>query len=94
MRVDVEDRKFGRLEPHYFNRGGGTKLDRFGRQEGYRCSPPGLGRNTSRTGICFRTVDELADHLLANPGWGICVKKPGHPASLRYTNIIVDGRPL
>ncbi len=94
MRVYVEDREFGRLVPHYFNRGPNTKPDRYGKLEGYRSSPPGKGHNKSEAGICFRTLDDLADHLLANSGWGIRVTKPGHPASLRYKNIFVDGRPL
>ena len=93
-RVVVKDPRLGDLQPYYFPRGGRTLPDMFGKLEGYRCSPSGAGQNRSAKGIYYRSIDDLADHLLANPGWGVRVSKPGVPASLRYNHIYVDGRKL
>ena len=93
-RVVVRDPVIGELEPHYFEPGGNTKPDMFGKKEGYRCSPPGAGNNKSSMGVYYRSIDDLADHLLANPDWGVRVGKPGAPPSLRYDEKYVDGKKL
>jgi hypothetical protein len=93
-RVVVKDPLLGDLVPHYYNRGGNTKPDRFGKLEGFRCNPPGDGHNESANGVFYRSIDDLADHLMANPDWGVRVTKPGAPASLRYDHKYVDGTEL
>lgn len=93
-RVWVRDPALGDLFPHYFERGGTTKPDMYGKKEGYRCSPPGAGNNKSANGIYYRSIDDLADHLLANPDWGVRVSKQGSPASLRFDEKYVDGKRL
>jgi hypothetical protein len=94
VREVVKDAALGDLLPHYFERGGLTKPDRFGKLEGYRVSPPGQGNNKTATGVYYRSMDDVADHLLANPGWGVRVSKPGSPASLRNDNVYVDGKKI
>jgi hypothetical protein len=93
-RVLVRDPSLGDLFPHYFPRGGRTRPDRYGKLEGYRCSPPGTGHNLSSSGVYYRSIDDLADHLLANPDWGVRVAIPGRSASLRYDEKYVDGKKL
>jgi hypothetical protein len=93
-RVVVKDAVLGELTPHYFPRGGQTKPDRFGKLEGYRVSPSGAGHNKSASGLYYRSMDDVADHLLANPDWGVRVSKPGMPPSLRYEGKFIDGKPL
>lgn len=93
-RVLVKDPALGDLFPHYFRRGGNTKPDMYGKLEGYRCSPPGTGHNETSNGIYYRSIDDLADHLLANPEWGVRVAKPDSPPSLRYSDKFVDGKKL
>ena len=86
MNIFVRDPVFGELKPHYFC-GNGTLPDRFGKIEGYRCAPT----NKSEAGVFYRSLDDLADHLLANVDWGLRVTKPGHPPSLRFKEIIING---
>ena len=93
-RVVVKDPQLGDLLPHYFERGAKTKPDRFGKREGYRCSPPGDDHNLSSSGVYYRSMDDLADHLLANPDWGVRVRRPGASPSLRYNDKFVDGTKL
>ncbi|MBM9593832.1 hypothetical protein [Roseitranquillus sediminis] len=78
------------LEANYF-KGEGVKPDRLGETEDYRCHPPGDGHNETSNGVYYRSLEDPADHLLANPDWGLRVTTPASPPSLRYSNVSCDG---
>lgn len=89
-RIYVRDRGGDRLLPHYYTQSNQTKPDMFGKREGYRCAPSGTQSNWSENGLFYRSIDDLADHLKANPDWGVRVtKEPSQ--SLRFKNIFIDG---
>jgi hypothetical protein len=82
------------LEPHWYAPGDArTKVDRFGKRGGYRVHPAGDGHNESENAVFYQSLEDVAQHLLACPDWGLRFKTPAGAANIFYDDIIVDGKP-
>lgn len=92
-RVYVIDSDGTKFPVHYYEPSSRTKPDMFGKLEGYRCAPSGQNSNWSENGLFYRNIDDLADHLISNPDWGVRVTK-APSQSLRFKEIYVDGKKL
>lgn len=95
MRIFVREKSGIEHDAHYYKLHPQTKPDMFGKLEGYRCIPPGKKNNHSKRGVMYRAIEDVADHLRANPGTGIRVWiSATGKASRRTKNVYIDGVPL
>ncbi|WP_323034874.1 hypothetical protein [Pararhodobacter sp.] len=88
------DSKGVTLEPHWYAPDDvRTKVDRFGKRGGYRVHPAGDGHNESGSAVFYRSLEDVAQHLIACPDWGLRFKTPAGLASIFYDDILIDGKP-
>ncbi|NRP51504.1 hypothetical protein XMM354_003303 [Aliiroseovarius sp. xm-m-354] len=82
------------LEPHWYDpKIKSTKADRFGKRGGYRVHPPGDGHNESGNAVFYRSLEDVAEYLIACPEWGLRFKVPSGPANIFNEDILIDGKP-
>jgi len=82
------------LDPHWYDPDDATtKVDRFGKRGGYRVHPSGDGHNVSSNAVFYRSLKDVAQHLIACPDWGLRFNTPTGAANIFYDNINIDGKP-
>jgi hypothetical protein len=82
------------LEPHWYDPNDRkVKMDRFRKRGGYRVHPSGSGHNDSEKAVFYRSLEDIAAHLVANPDWGLRFTTADGSASIFYNKIAIDGVP-
>lgn len=80
-----------KLEPHLYT--SRAEPDRYGKRGGFRVTPPGDGHNESRNGVYYRSIEDVAEHLLANPDWGVRMRLPNGQTNIFVSDIVINGVP-
>lgn len=81
------------LAPHWYDPDSKkTKADRFGKRGGYRVHPSGEGHNKSENAVFYRCLVDVAEHLIANPDWGLRFTTPDGAANIFYDDITIEGK--
>ena len=82
------------LEPRWYNpEEKGLKVDRYGKIGGYRVHPSGPGHNKSENALFYKSLDDVAQLLLANPDWGLRFVTLDGDANIFYDGITINGVP-
>lgn len=79
------------VEPHFY--GDSADADRFGKRGGYRVTPPGDKHNLSSENLYYRSLEDVAQHLIANPDRGVRMRLPNGQTSIFSSSIRVNGVP-
>ncbi|WPZ13003.1 hypothetical protein T8J41_12535 [Nitratireductor rhodophyticola] len=80
------------LKPHWYDADAkGLKRDRFGKLGGYRLHPSGDGHNKSELAIFYKSLEDVAQHLVANRDWGLRFTTVSGPSNIFYNEIRING---
>lgn len=56
-------------------------------------NPAGDGHNASENPVFYRSLEDVAQHLIACSDWGLRFKTPAGAANIFYNDSIIDGKP-
>ena len=79
------------VEPHFHAER--AEPDRFAKRGGCRVTPPGPGHNESGNGACCRSLEDVAEHLRANPKWGVRMMTSKNQTDIFIEDVPIDGKP-